>query len=386
MLDPASKDTWAKVTLADCCEEIGQRLENPAESGYERFVGLEHLESGETSIRCWGSTEDVTSSMKLFKAGDILVGRRNVYLRRAAEADFDGVCSGDAIVLRPRDGSCLPNLLPFILNSDSFWEYVSSQADGTMSKRITVKRLMAYEFALPPLEEQQRTANLLKSIDHTTDRLLHLRASQRTLLLSLYETLASRDQYPRDGPIADFCEFITDGDHNPPKRVARGIPHLVVAHIRDGIVDETDCTYISAADYRRVSKRYSPRGGDVLLSCVGSVGQSALVPPDYVFSADRSLAIYRPDRSVLLPEFALWLLRSPPAQHYFRRVATGTAQLHLYLDDLRRQIVQVPSIDVQEVAVQLLRQLEKRVDLVSHRISRIRETRSAALHQLVEVT
>ena len=122
MPDLATKSTWTKVALADCCEEIGQRVENPAESGYDRFVGLEHLESGETSVRHWGSTDDVTSSMKLFKAGDVIVARRNVYLRRAARADFEGVCSGDGIVLRASGDPCLPELLPFLLNTNAFWE------------------------------------------------------------------------------------------------------------------------------------------------------------------------------------------------------------------------------------------------------------------------
>ena len=113
MTDALATTASTKVLLKDCCEEISQRIDNPAESGFERFVGLEHLETGETSIRNWGSTEDVTSSMKLFKTGDVIVARRNVYLRRAARAHFDGVCSGDGIVLRGKSGICLPDLLPF---------------------------------------------------------------------------------------------------------------------------------------------------------------------------------------------------------------------------------------------------------------------------------
>jgi type I restriction enzyme, S subunit len=161
MPETVTNKTWTKVALAEICEEIGQRVDNPAESGYERFVGLEHLETGETSIHRWGSTEDVSSSMKLFKTGDVIVARRNVYLRRAARAGFDGVCSGDGIVLRAKESACLPELMPFLLNTDVFWEYVISQADGTMSKRITVKRLMSYELALPPRDKQRRIAEAL---------------------------------------------------------------------------------------------------------------------------------------------------------------------------------------------------------------------------------
>jgi type I restriction enzyme, S subunit len=175
MTDSLATTTSTKVLLKDCCEEISQRIDNPAESGFERFVGLEHLETGETSISNWGSTEDVTSSMKLFKTGDVIVARRNVYLRRAARAHFDGVCSGDGIVLRPNSDICLSELLPFLLNTDAFWAYVTSQADGTMSKRITVKRLLSYEFPLPPLEKQRRIAEVLNASEVATVSLSKLR-------------------------------------------------------------------------------------------------------------------------------------------------------------------------------------------------------------------
>ena len=35
--------------------------------------------------------------------GDILFARRNAYLRRCSAVDFDGICSGDAIVLRRKN-------------------------------------------------------------------------------------------------------------------------------------------------------------------------------------------------------------------------------------------------------------------------------------------
>lgn len=182
MPETLGKKAWTRHTLADCCKEIAQRIDNLAESGYERFVGLEHMETGETSIRNWGGTEEVTSSMKLFKTGDVIVARRNVYLRRAALAGFDGVCSGDGIVLRGNSTVCLPGLLPFILNTNSFWDYVTSQADGTMSKRITVKRLLSYEFALPPLEEQRRIVEVLLASQRARTALDMLAAQSEALL------------------------------------------------------------------------------------------------------------------------------------------------------------------------------------------------------------
>lgn len=160
MSDPVP-DGWKSVRLDEVAEEISDRVDNPSKSGYDRFVGLEHLDSGDLTVRRWGSTADLLSAMKLFKSGDILIGRRNAYLKRASKAEFDGVCSGDAYVVREKKGKIAEGLLPIILNSDPFWDYTIAHASGTMSKRAKWRDLAEYSFILPPPDEQRRIATTL---------------------------------------------------------------------------------------------------------------------------------------------------------------------------------------------------------------------------------
>jgi len=158
-------DGWKSVKLDDVAEETSDRVDNPSKSGYDRFIGLEHLDSGELTVRRWGSTADLLSAMKLFKCGDILIGRRNAYLKRASKVEFDGVCSGDAYVVREKPGTIAEGLLPIILNSDSFWDYTIAHASGTMSKRAKWRDLAEYSFLLPSPEEQRRIATTLWAVE-----------------------------------------------------------------------------------------------------------------------------------------------------------------------------------------------------------------------------
>ena len=146
---------WKKVTLREVCEEISVRIDDPASSGQERFVGLEHFDPGELKVRRWGTTENLCSSMKAFVAGDILFARRNAYLKRSSLVGFDGLCSGDAIVLREKPDCVVPGFLAFVLNSNRFWEFAIANAAGTMSRRVNAKTLMTYELDLPPLDHFQ---------------------------------------------------------------------------------------------------------------------------------------------------------------------------------------------------------------------------------------
>ena len=144
------KSEWVPTKLGDLAVDISKRVDNPSTSIYDRFVGLEHFVSGELKIKNWGTTENLSSSVKAFQTGDILFARRNAYLRRASMVEFDGCCSGDAFVLRENHDKVVPGFLAFLMNSDDLWDFANSNAAGTMSKRVKWRDLANYQFLLPP--------------------------------------------------------------------------------------------------------------------------------------------------------------------------------------------------------------------------------------------
>lgn len=164
------KSTWLLTKLGSLVSDVSERVSNPAESKYDKFVGLGNFVSGDIKIKSWEPTKGLTSSAKAFQAGDILFARRNAYLRRASLVDFDGCCSGDAFVLRENQDEIAPGFLAFLLNSDSLWDYANSNAAGTMSKRVKWRDLANYEFLLPPKSEQARLAELLWAMDEVIEK------------------------------------------------------------------------------------------------------------------------------------------------------------------------------------------------------------------------
>lgn len=134
--------------LSDLVTVVSEHISNPSTSGFEIFVGLEHYDAGEPVITRYGSTANLESSVKHFIEGDILVARRNVYLKRAGVVKFEGVTSGDSIVLRVKDDS-YKDIIPFVLNTEDFWDYAEQNSDGTMSKRLAPDVLLEYECDIP---------------------------------------------------------------------------------------------------------------------------------------------------------------------------------------------------------------------------------------------
>ena len=188
-----NKAIWSNVDIEQIVDEVSERVENPSQSEYQKFVGLEDFESGQFKIKKWGSTENLVSAMKLFKIGDLLFARRNTYLKRASEVDFDGVCSGDAIVLREKS-KIEKGLLTFILNTDRFWEYAIANAAGTMSKRVKWRDLAKYKFLLPPPSEQKQIAALFQSIETAIEQVDGQKKNLHQLKHKLLKDLFSEKQ------------------------------------------------------------------------------------------------------------------------------------------------------------------------------------------------
>ena len=166
-----SKAGWTCVRFDQIATQINDRVDNPAEAGVERYVGLEHLEPDSLRIRRWGEPTDVESTKLRFQPGDIIFGKRRVYQRKVAVADFEGICSAHAMVLRAKSGAVLPEFLPFFMQSDLFMERALSISVGSLSPTINWKALAAEEFLLPPFQEQARLLELFAALSAFTNSL-----------------------------------------------------------------------------------------------------------------------------------------------------------------------------------------------------------------------
>jgi type I restriction enzyme S subunit len=175
---------------------------HPADASVERYVGLEHLDPESLQIRRWGNPEDVDSTKIPFKAGDIIFGKRRAYQRKLAVADFDGICSAHAMVLRPKTEVVLKDFLPFFMQSDVFMDRAVKISVGGLSPTINWSDLAREEFALPPLEEQRRIAEVLQAAESSRGKFHRANDSLAIALDSASMHLLS--SYACDHSVADF--------------------------------------------------------------------------------------------------------------------------------------------------------------------------------------
>lgn len=160
------KPGWQVVLFADIAQNVAVRVD-PAEAKTDIYVGLEHIDRSTIHLRQWGHPCDVTGQKLAFKKGDVIFGRRRAYQRKLAIAEFDGICSAHAMVVRAKPKMILPEFLPFFLQSDMFMERAIEISVGSLSPTINWKTLRVQEFPLPSLAEQKRIAKILWAADET---------------------------------------------------------------------------------------------------------------------------------------------------------------------------------------------------------------------------
>ncbi len=176
---------WDKVSFGDVARCLTVATKDPLSDGLDRYVGLEHIEPGNIHIKAWGEVAKGTTFTRVFRKGQVLFGKRRAYQKKAALAEFDGICSGDILVCEAIEGKLIPELLPFVVHSDRFFDFAIKTSAGSLSPRTKFKDLAKFSLKLPSKpDDQKRIADLLWSIDSAIENNLSLLSKVEILRLA----------------------------------------------------------------------------------------------------------------------------------------------------------------------------------------------------------
>jgi len=182
-MDREISNGWHTYRFDQIAQNVNVRVDNPSEAGVERYVGLEHLDPESQKIRRWGTPDEVEATKLRFWPGDIIFGRRRFYQRKLAIADFEGICSAHAMVLRAREDVVLPEFLPFFMQSETFYERAMAISVGSLSPTINWSALARQEFVLPPKDEQRQIGEILWAAEETLRAAINVVVKAKRLLV-----------------------------------------------------------------------------------------------------------------------------------------------------------------------------------------------------------
>ncbi|MBN2116289.1 MAG: restriction endonuclease subunit S [Anaerolineales bacterium] len=348
--------------FADVVTLCTSRTADPLVAGIERFVGLEHIQPENLHIRSWGNVADGTTFTSTFKRGQVLFGKRRAYQRKVAVADFEGVCSSDIYVFESKHPNVLlPELLPFICQSEGFFDYAVKTSAGSLSPRTNWSHLANYEFPLSPLDEQRRIADLLWAADDVmTDY-------QYTLEKLLTATTSFLETQIANGVATDwrkilFDELLTETQYGISKksglRREGTVPILGIPNVVAGDIDLSNLSWVEVTNSE--FEKYKLETDDILIvrtngnpNYVGRCVALKTIPENAVYASYLIRLRIMGDQAN--PSFIEAILNSNYMRKTLMQVIRSSAgNYNLNTQGIRNQRIPLPSIEVQEKIMKIL--------------------------------
>ncbi len=386
------------VRFDELAQMVTERVD-PSDTEADIYVGLEHLDPDSLTLRRWGTPSDVIGDKLQFRKGDIIFGRRRAYQRKLAVAEFDGICSAHAMVVRAKTETVDPDFLPFLMQSDLFMQRAIDISVGSLSPTINWKTLRIQEFPLPPQDEQRRIADILWAADETAEgynsSYEHL-CSLHSQLLTILTTIgigASTLKKTALGNIAEhwgvetvqnvttMCQY----GLSIPLKESGMYPILRMMNYDDGEIVANDLKYVDLDE--REFAEFRLERNDILFNrtnsadLVGKVGIFRL-EGDYVFASYLVRLRAHPDK--VLPEYLNAYLNSDLGQRRLLAYATpGVSQTNISAGSLKKVLVSTPPLEEQRAIVGVLEQVRSQKRAVYSHVERMKELKSRLIGELL---
>jgi len=311
---------------------------------------------------------EIASNKAVVKKNDVLICKINPRINRvwvvADESEHINIASSEWIVVR--NNSYNPQFLAWYFRSPKFKQLMVSEVTGIGGSLTRAQPKVVAEYPVPVLSraEQDKIAYILNK----TTSVIEARKQE---LRSMDELIKARFVEMFGDPESGTCKYdtkklgelsikISDGVHAKPKYTETGRPFLSVVNINRGIVDFTDCKYVSEEAYQKMIKSTYPEKGDVLYTKVGATyGIPAFVDTDKEFCLYVSVCLIKPKHEMINARFLSIQMGMPSIKHQADARIKGIGVPDLHLNQIREFDIICPPRAMQDVFVGFVAQVDK---------------------------
>ena len=389
---------WKNHQFGDACDRVKDSYQ-PINDGDTPYVGLEHLTQGFPSFVGCGKESEVKSSKTAFKVGDILFGKLRPYLRKGAQANFDGVCSTDILAFRAKT-TCVSEYLKFVIHSDEFVAHAKSTTSGVQHPRTSWPSLREFRLSLPPLPEQKKIAHILSTVQRAIEaqeRIIQTTTELKKALMHKLFTEGLRNEPQKQTEIGlvpkswevvrceDVCDTISVGIVVKPSSyyVKEGVPAFRSQNVRADRIQPEPMVYISQDANNGPVKKSKLSAGDVLVVRTGYPGTSCVVPPEFDGSNCIDLIFIRPNKSKLRSHYLSRFFNSDAAKVQVQAGKIGLAQQHFNVGAVKNTQLPLPPTDQQDEITAHLALIDSKHDLATSKRKALQDLFRTLLHQLM---
>jgi len=390
---------WEEKRLGDVCSfKKGRYISkiDIAENGE-----LECIRYGELYTHYQEQIDEVYSKTNLDIKNLVLSKPNDVIIPASGETAID--ISTASCVLR--GGIALSgdiNIIRTKLNGVFFAYYLNSKkkndiarlAQGISVIHLYSSLLARLELKLPKISEQTKIANFLTDVDKKIGQL-----SQKKKLMARYkkgmmqklfsQQIRFKNNNGQDFPnwdekkLREVTCLVKDGTHGTHTDSPDSKYLLLSAkNIKNGkITNDTQDRRIPEKEFREIFSRYSLKKNDLLLTIVGTIGRCALYNGDRKIAFQRSVAIFRFLKDIN-PCFMYYCFTTSGFQLELMKKKVISAQPGIYLGDLSKIKVGIPSLSEQTKIANFLSDIDRKIEQIEQALSAVKEFKKGLLQKM----
>lgn len=208
-------------------------------------------------------------------------------------------------------------------------------------------------------EEQIEIANKLDKVQEIIDIRKKQIEELEQLIKSQFVEMFGNENFEKK-TLYDITSKITDGSHNPPSGIAENLGYMMLSsqNVINDKINYDNARYLRKEDFEKENARTDLKNGDVLLTIVGTVGRTAIISNEKNITLQRSVAVLKPIKEIK-SEYLVGALKSDDVVKQLNKGAKGVAQKGIYLNDLKKLMIPVPPIELQNKFAEFVKQIDK---------------------------
>lgn len=276
---------------------------------------------------------------------------------------------------------------------------IEKDAYGGAQPNISAGKIEAYEIGLAPLPEQRAIVAKIEQLFSELDNGIknfkkaqeQLKIYRQAVLKKAFEGELTKEWRSEKTvnlkewqlkSLSEITDKITDGEHFRPPTQEDGIYFLSAKDVRDNGVNFSSPLYISEETAKKALKRCNPERDDILIVSRGAtVGRMCIVKTDEVFCLLGSVILLKVNRSIS-SLYLTYVLKSPIGNQNLIALSGSTAQQAIYLRDIKKVEIPLPSLEEQH---QIVQEIESRLSVCDKLEESIQESliKAEALRQSI---
>jgi len=167
-----------------------------------------------------------------------------------------------------------------------------------------------------------------------------------------------------------------------PKYTGSGIPYVTSKNIKGGKINFENVNYISIDDYKKISKNRPILKNDILISMIGTLGETAIVDDSYGEFYGQNMFLVRLDNSKIDYRYFINFFKSTHVKNHLARKQNKSTQSYLKANHIESLMIPVFTIKEQK---EIANQLDKVQDLIKLKTQQIEKLDELIKSQFVEM-